>query len=203
MRARKERFNYNFNSLYRVIGISKQAVNQHKKRLEEKDRKTLQLLDEVDMIRSEHPGCGVEKMYGMLKPDWLGRDRFIDLLMNSGYRVKKIRSYIRTTYSVRLNYYPNYIEGMQITDINRLIQTDITYFMIEGKFHFITFIIDVYSRKIIGYAASNNMRVDANLRAMKMALRERKGVCLDKLIHHSDRGGQYKCQRIPCSSAKE
>jgi len=194
MRALKERFNYSFNSLYRVIGVSKQAVNQHKKRLEEKCQRTFQLLEEVDMIRSEHPGCGVEKMYGMLQPYWLGRDRFIKLLMTSGYRVKKVRNYIRTTYSVSSNYYPNYIEGMQLTDINRLIQTDITYFMIGDKFHYITFIIDVYSRKIIVYAASNTMRVEANIRAMKMALQERKGMCLDKLIHHSDRGGQYNAK---------
>lgn len=191
MRARKERFTYSFNSLFKVIGVSKQAVNQYEKRLEEKSQKTIQLLEEVDMIRSEHPGCGVEKMYNMLKPNWLGRDRFIELLMSNGYRVQKVRNYIRTTYSVSSNYYPNYISGMQLTDINRLIQTDITYFMIEGKFHYITFIIDVYSRKIIGYAASDNMRVEANIRAMKMALRERKGMYFDKLIHHSDRGGQY------------
>jgi len=177
--------------MYKVIGVSKQAVIQYQNRQQEKAIKAEALLHEVDHIRSEHPGCGVEKMYGILQPNWLGRDRFINLLMSRGYRLQKVRNYVRTTYSISSNYYPNYIEGMQLTGINQLIQTDITYFMVEGKFYYITFVIDVYSRKVTGYAVSDSLRVEANIRAIKMAFKNRKGSDLSNLIHHSDRGGQY------------
>ena len=53
------------------------------------------------------------------------------------------------------------------------------------------FIIDVYSRRIVGYAASDHMRAEANLKALEQAFNLRKGSDLSKLIHHSDRGSQY------------
>ena len=40
------------------------------------------LLLELEELRKEHPGCGVEKMYHTLRPEFIGRDRFIDLLMD-------------------------------------------------------------------------------------------------------------------------
>lgn len=153
MKLKSDQLSYSLNQLYKVIGISKQAVSKYQKREKEKAQKTVSVLNEVDAIRSEHPGCGVEKMYYMLRPGWIGRDNFIELLISNGYRVKKVKNYVRTTYSVMTNYYPNKIEGMQLLDINRLLQSDITYFMVGDKFYYLTFIEDVYSRRIIGYAS--------------------------------------------------
>ncbi|MHA8100195.1 hypothetical protein VR479_12960, partial [Aquirufa aurantiipilula] len=73
------------------------------------------LLLEAEELRRDHPGCGVEKMYHTLKPDFIGRDRFIDV-----------------------------------------------------------FIIDVYTKKIVGHQLSNSMRADANVKAMEMALKNNK-----------------------------
>lgn len=127
----------------------------------------------------------------MLNPSWIGRDNFIELLMSLGYRVQKQKNYCRTTYSIKNNYYPNLIEGMELTGINQVVQTDITYYWINGKFCYITFLIDVYSRRITGYYASGNLRVEANIKALKMLFKERKDFDLSLLIHHSDRDGQY------------
>ncbi|NVO58711.1 DDE-type integrase/transposase/recombinase, partial [Rhodobacteraceae bacterium B1Z28] len=54
-------------------------------------------------------------------------------------------------------------------------------------FYYAVFIIDVYTKKIVGYQVSNHMRAQANLKALQMALRANK----PPLIHHSDRGSQY------------
>jgi len=67
--------NYSLNSLYTEIGNSKQAVDQYDKRQIDFDSKMLNLIEFTDLIRKEHPGCGVEKMYYMLQPDFIGRDR--------------------------------------------------------------------------------------------------------------------------------
>jgi len=80
---------YSLNQLYKVIGISKQAVYQFEKRQMNFDIKLSEILIQVDELRAEHPGCGIEKMYFTLKPDFIGRDTFIDLMMDLGYRVKK------------------------------------------------------------------------------------------------------------------
>ncbi len=147
------------------------------------------LILKVDKLRSEHPGCGVEKMYKTLKPDFIGRDKFIDIFMSLGYRLKKVKNYVRTTIPTHLKY-PNLIEGMSVIRKNQVWQSDITYFYLNGKFYYIIFIIDVYTRKIAGHKVSNNMKAQANILTLKSAIKKQ-NCSLENLIHHSDRGSQY------------
>ncbi len=112
-------------------------------------------------------------------------------MMSLGYGVQRPKNYIRTTYSIRKNYYPNLITGLQVMTINIVWQTDITYYLVKDKYCYITFIIDIYSHKIIGFYASESLRAEDNIKALKMAIKERKGIGLNMLIHHSDRGSQY------------
>ena len=172
-----------------MLGISKQAVHQHKRRGNEYLNKISDLIVQVDELRKEHPGCGVEKMYETLKPDFMGRDKFIEVFMSLGYRVKKVKNYVRTTIPTHLKY-PNLIEGMLIHKPNQVWQSDITYFHLNGKFYYIVFIIDVYTRKIVGFKVSDNMRAEANISTLKQAIKSQKGP-VNGLIHHSDRGSQY------------
>ena len=172
-----------------MLGITKQAVYQHKQRENSFYIKLADLIVQVDELRKEHPGCGVEKMYKTLKPDFVGRDNFIKIFMGLGYGVKKIKNYIRTTIPTHLKY-PNLIEGMIVYKPNQVWQSDITYFYLNGKFYYIIFIIDVYTRKIVGYKVSDNMRAEANIIALKQAVKDR-NCSLEGLIHHSDRGSQY------------
>ena len=74
------------NRLYRVLGISKQGVDQYQRRQQKFEEKMKILLSEAEQLRKEHPGCGVEKMYYTLQPDFIGRDRFIELFMELGFR---------------------------------------------------------------------------------------------------------------------
>jgi putative transposase len=181
------------NSLYRMLGISKQSIHQHQQREQHFQTKLESLLLDVDVLRSEHPGCGVEKMYYTLRPDWVGRDRFIELMMDNGYRVKKNKSFIRTTISSCFKY-PNLIEGMVLWDKNQVWQSDITYFRVKEEFYYLVFIIDVYTRLILGCQVSDHLRAEANIAALKMAMRNCNGN-MNGLIHHSDRGSQYSESR--------
>ncbi len=179
------------NAVYAAIGISKQAVHQQIKRQQLWEANVADLVTEVNLVRQEHPGCGVEKMYDIIQPSFVGRDRFVALLISMGYRVQKQRNHIRTTQSVSRGYSPNYIEGMLVDNVNRIWQSDITYILVGGVYCYLTFIIDVYSKRIIGYHASAHMRAEANITALKKAFRSRNGISLQGLIHHSDRGSQY------------
>lgn len=178
------------NQLYQTIGISKQAVAQYAKRQKEFDRKFSQLITEADELRGEHPGCGVEKMYNTLKPDFIGRDRFVSTMMGLGYRLKLKKNYRRTTIASKL-YYPNLIKGMQVKSPSTIWQSDITYIPIGREHYYAVFIIDVYTKKIVGYSVSNHMRASANEQALQMALKDHKA----PEIHHSDRGSQYTYKR--------
>lgn len=177
------------NQLYKVIGISKQAVNQYSKRQVVFDKNIQDLLLEAEYLRQEHPGCGVEKMYNTLKPNFIGRDKFIDLFMDLGFRIKKKKNYRRTTYASSI-YYPNLIKGMNLNAPSVIWQSDITYIAVGDKFYYAVFIIDVYTKKIVGYQVSNHMRASANINALNNALKDNKA----PLIHHSDRGSQYICK---------
>lgn len=175
------------NQLYRSIGISKQAVHQYNLRQQILDKKLELLIREADQLRTEHPGCGVEKMYYTLAPNFIGRDRFIQTFMSLGYRIKKSKNYRRTTYSSASSKYLNLIEGMMLHSPNQVWQSDITYYKVEQKFYYIVFIIDVYTKKIVGFNVSDSLRAIANLKALKMAVSEN-GY---PIIHHSDKGAQY------------
>jgi transposase InsO family protein len=172
--------------LYKEVALSKQAVVQYQARQKVFDSKVEQMILEADELREDHPGCGVEKMYYTLKPDFIGRDRFVELMMELGYRLKRKKNYRRTTIASKTNY-PNLIKGMQVNSPSMIWQSDITYIPIGNKHYYAVFIIDVYTKKIVGYKVSDNMRAKANMDALNMALKTNEA----PLIHHSDRGSQY------------
>ena len=176
-------------SVLTVSGISRQAVSQHFKQESVSNKKLSGLITEADILRREHPGCGVEKMYYTLNPGWLGRDKFIELFMELGYAVRRQRNYRRTTIPVH-SQYKNLIQGLMVQNRNIVWQTDITYYLIGDQYFYIVFIIDIYTKQIVGFCASNHMRAEANLVALKMAMSQSTG-SLKHLIHHSDRGSQY------------
>jgi len=85
--------------------------------------------------------------------------------------------------------FPNHIQGMACDDINQVWAGDLTYIRIATGFVFLAVIMDLYSRKIIGWAISTSLKKDICIDALKMAIKGRippRGV-----IHHSDRGIQY------------
>ncbi len=196
--------------LYKYVGITRQALDQYRRRQDVFDNRVLCLLEEVEELRKEHPGCGLEKMYYSLNPDFIGRDRFIELFMDLGFRIKKRINYKRTTYSVASKY-TNLIKGLSISAPSIVWQSDITYYDVNDKFYYVVFIIDVYTKMIVGYTVSDNMRATANVKALEMALINNK----PPVIHHSDRGSQYiyseyinlleanKCKISMCKSSQD
>src|SRR5690606_18116391 len=74
------------------------------------------------------------------------------------------------------------------TGINQVWCSDITYIRISTGFVYLAVIIDIYSRRIVGYAIGKTLSPQLTLAALKMALANRK---IGNLIHHSDQGVQY------------
>lgn len=76
---------------------------------------------------------------------------------------------------------------------NRLWVADLTYVKTHTGWVYVAFIIDVYSRFIVGWQASRSLRSDLAIDALEMAVwnRQRAGSDLSQLVHHSDRGVQY------------
>jgi transposase InsO family protein len=72
---------------------------------------------------------------------------------------------------------------------NQLWVADLTYVATWRGFVYVAFVIDVFSRMIVGWRVSNSLRADLALDALEQALHARPDT--DQLVHHSDRGGQY------------
>ena len=74
---------------------------------------------------------------------------------------------------------------------NRLWVADLTYVKTHGGWVYVAFVVDVFSRFVVGWRASRSLRTDLALDALEMALWARRAGRLEGLVHHSDRGGQY------------
>lgn len=175
--------------IYKMAGVSKQAHQQYQYRKQAWGMLIEKLQIEVDLLRQEHPGSGLEKTYWSLQPEGIGRDKFIDIFQKLGYGVQKRRNYHKTTIPTHIKF-PNLITGMRLDNANQLWQSDITYFLVNERFYYLIFIIDAYTKVIKGYAVSDHIRAEANIRALKMAFKNSPFLLIG-LIHHSDRGSQY------------
>jgi putative transposase len=181
------------NVLYKAIGVSKQSFHQRLSRQMNRLQEENQLLVLINQIREDHPSMSSRQMYRLLSPTHLGRDKFEAFCFANGFKISKKRAYHRTTNSWGVTRFENLLVDYEFTGVNRVWVSDITYYRIGEKFYYLTFILDLYSRFIVGHSASENLlTIDTTIPALKMALRTRKG--LEQLIIHSDGGGQYYCK---------
>lgn len=180
------------NDLYMLCGISKQGHTEAIKQYREVQLKIPLYVNTIIEGRALHPMMGLRTIYDTFEPQGIGRDAFILLGKNAGYQLKQDTNATRTTFSVKSSRYRNLLEAKWFTDINQIWTSDITYYRIAERFYYIVFIMDVYSRRIVGYHVADNMRAENNIHALQMALTIR-GIrdFEKKLIHHSDRGSQY------------
>jgi putative transposase len=76
---------------------------------------------------------------------------------------------------------------------NRLWVADLTYVKTHAGWVYAAFIVDVFSRMVVGWQLSTSLRADLAIDALEMAVwnRTRAGQVLDGLVHHSDKGVQY------------
>jgi putative transposase len=178
--------------VFLVCGISKQAHAQALKRAKVLRKKEALYIGFMYEIRDMHPGMGLRKMYEQFQPEGIGRDAFIVLGLREGLRLRSISNPTRTTWSVKSARYPNLLAGRRFTAVNQIWASDIFYFQIGSRHYYVVLIMDVYSRRIIGYSAADNLRAENNIDALRMALNLRGvGDYQKQLIHHSDRGSQY------------
>jgi putative transposase len=87
---------------------------------------------------------------------------------------------------------------------NQLWVSDLTYVATWRGFVYVAFVIDVFSRRIVGWRVSNSLKSDLALDALEQAIWEREKGLGERLVHHSDRGGQPRFNRSsqhPCGGA--
>lgn len=185
---------YSLNRLYKSIGQSKQAFHQRMNRYLQERSAGEQTLMLAYRIREDHPTMGLRDMYFKIAPAGMGRDRFEALCRQAGLMVKRAHNWRRTTDSSGVVRFENLLDGLVIDRPNQVWQSDITYYDINGKFYYITFIVDAFTRVIVGHAVSQRLQTgQTTLPALHKAIKSRMALNLSiqSLIFHSDGGGQY------------
>lgn len=187
------KYTFYMEQIYKVAGISRQAYHKQAFRQEEKTLMYCRIKELVEELREDHPRIGARKLFVMLKLEGeMGINQFERFLSNEGLGIKVKLSAQKTTNSTHpFHKYTNLLNGIKLTSVNQVWASDITYFMVGENVYYITFIQDVYSRRILGYSVSDNMLHQNNVRVLQDSIDIREGADLSRLIHHSDKGGQY------------
>ena len=159
------------------------------------------VLSLVYEYRSEMGRIGCRKLQHLINsrlPEDIkvGRDALYSLLERNSLLHKRRRKSVRTTWSNHwMHKYPNLITGVIPTASNQIWVSDITYIeTVNDGFMYLHLVTDLYSRKIMGWCLSPTLHAEHTLKALEMAIRNA-GCSLTGLIHHSDRGCQYCCER--------
>jgi putative transposase len=120
----------------------------------------------------------------------VGRKRVARLMRQNGIRGATLRKYVVTTQSD-----PDAAKPIDLVERrffahapDQLWVADMTYIPTWSGWLYLAMVMDVYSRKIVGWAMDTNMRTELILEALQMAVTQRQP---SGVIHHSDRGSQY------------
>lgn len=155
-----------------------------------------QLKVEISRVFDDNFGVyGAEKLWRQLHREGIavGRDRVARLMGELGIHGVVRGSKRRTTIPDQADQRPADLVKRDFTAPapNRLWVADLTYVATWAGFCYAAFIIDAYSRAIVGWRVATTLRAELALDALEMAIWTRQDAGLDGLVHHSDRGGQY------------
>jgi len=157
---------------------------------EEADAKVKDLIDNVHI---DHPTFGYRKLHHELKRRGvvMNEKKIRRIQRKFGLFATIIRKWIKTTDSKhKFKKYPKLLSpALRVTNVNEVWVSDITYVRILTGFIFVAIILDLFSRKVIGWAISRRINAELAVEALKMAIRNRRPD--PGCIHHSDQGVQY------------
>lgn len=200
----------------RLLSVSRSGFYAWRNRpLSEKAKRAKRLLVKIKAIfKGSRRAYGSPRIWRELVDDGekVSRGQVARLMRENGIRAKQTRKYKATTNSAHnLPVAPNILGEMdQVNEENEVWVADITYVWTRVGWLYLAAVMDLFSRRIIGWAASSRMKTDLVSQAFERALALRGPV--PGLVHHSDRGSQYaskayqkrlKASGIVCSMSRK
>jgi putative transposase len=152
------------------------------------------LRDAIQRLALRDRHCGYRRIGRWLKREgWLvNHKRVLRLMREDNLLSIRRRRFIVTTDSAHpWRVYPNLARRMILSAINQLWVADITYVRLQQEFIYLAVILDVYSRRVVGWSISRQLESSVAQQALESALKQRQPA--PGLVHHSDRGVQYAC----------
>jgi putative transposase len=181
----------------RVLGVSASAYSQRKTGQRSQravdDERMLSVIRELHLANYE--AYGSRRMWKALRRAGhpVGRDRVARLMRRAGIQGAKRRTkrWRTTTPDVSARR-PDLVQRrFRAAAPDELWVADFTYLRSWQGPVFLSFVLDVWSRRVVGWQFASHMRTDLVLDALRMALSTRRAGADVELVHHSDRGSQY------------
>jgi len=152
------------------------------------------LRDAMQRIALSDRHCGYRRVTVFLKRDgWVVNHKRVLRLMNQDnlLSIRKKRFIVTTDSNHSWRTYPNLARQMELSATNQLWVADITYVRLLQEFVYVAVILDVYSRRVVGWSISRQLDSKFAQQALESAVHQRQPA--PGLVHHSDRGLQYAC----------
>lgn len=178
-----------------MFGYSRQVYYRSKHRQAKKRARAEEVVELIKQVRLRMPRLGCRKLYHVLQSDLralgVGRDQLFKILRANHLLIKPKRSYHVTTQSHhRFRKHGDKAKSVNLNRPEQLWVSDITYIGNRKDPVYLALITDAYSKKIMGYNVSDNLKSVNCKNALQGAIKQRI-YPKENLIHHSDRGFQY------------
>ena len=176
-----------------TAAVSRASYYRNWREREPKEER-IALRDAIQRRAVKNRHCGYRRITQFLKRDgWvINHKRVLRLMREDNLLSIRRRRFVVTTESDHAwRVYPNLARRMVVSDINQLWVADITYVRLQQEFIYLAVILDVYSRRVVGWNMSRQLDSGFAQEALESALRQRRPE--PGLVHHSDRGVQYAC----------
>ena len=172
-------------------GFSRQFV--YKKEQSEQNKQCVEeeIVSKVLKAREKHRTMGARVLYHYLNIRSIGINKFEQIVSRNGLSVVIKKKRIVTTNGLYEEWDKNLINGLVLDDINQVIAGDITYFILKEKTYYIFTLKDMFSKRIVGLYGSDTMLSLNAIKTLEQVIKLR-GSNINKCIHHSDAGSQYK-----------
>lgn len=180
-------------SACKALEVSDRGFRKWKNRKPNQDDPVL--LKEIHNIKEKHHLYGYRRVTHSLrrKGHIINHKKVLRLMKEESLIVVRKKFKPKTTQSNHgFKRYPNLLADFQPTAINQVFVSDITYIHIGTKFGYLALVMDLYSRRIVGWELSLNVDAQLTLSALNRAVALRGD--LSECIHHSDHGVQYLCK---------
>jgi len=179
----------------KVLNVSPSSYYTWRKRpVSKREMANRELYKKIKVVYNENHGVyGSPRIYRELKKQGVAcsENRVARLMRLRGLKAKQSKCYKVTTKRNKAHpVAPNLLKQDFVADWpNQKWLTDITYIPTQEGWLYLAVVLDLFSRRIIGWAMSDRMTSDLTMDALKMAIRQRRPEI--SLIHHSDQGSQY------------
>jgi len=184
---------YKINTMCKILKVSCSGYYRWQKQREKQESPNT-LCDDIRRVFNESRKCyGSPRIYRQLKAEGIpcGRHRVARYMREDGIIARKRRKYKKPVSKQRIQPVAHNIlnRAFQVSEKNTVWVCDVSYFWTQNGWVHLAIVMDLFSRKIIGWSMGNRIDKELTQSALKMALANREPD--HAVLHHSDQGAEY------------